>query len=252
MALKADKHVLLEKPMTSTSAEAKELIELADSRNRVLMVDHTFLYTGAVQKIKELAASGALGTINYFDSTRINLGLFQADIYVLWDLAPHDIAILTHIVDEQPCSVQATGISHTRNGLENIAYMTVNYESDTIAHFSCSWSSPVKIRNILIGGNKKMAVFDDMEPSEKVKVYDTGYSVKNDDEKRRILVDYRTGDIFTPKLEMKEALRGMAEDFVSAIHDGTKPLSGSQLGGMSRPLLKFGGGSGEILRDVRL
>jgi len=224
-ALQNDKHVLIEKPMVSSTDQAKKLIDLADKKNKVLMVDHTFLYTGAVQKMKSLIDSGDIGNIKYFDSTRINLGLFQPDVNVLWDLAPHDISILNYLVDEKPYSVNANGVSHTNNGIENIAYINVNYNSGFIAHFSCSWSSPVKIRMMLIGGDKKMIVFNDIEPTEKIKVYDTGYDHKTDEDKKKVLVDYRTGDIYTPKLDPKEALSGMASDFVSAIVNGHKPIS---------------------------
>ncbi|MFM9983748.1 MAG: Gfo/Idh/MocA family protein, partial [Flavobacteriales bacterium] len=166
-ALEAGKHVLLEKPMTDTVAHANELIALSTANNKVLMVDHTFLYTGAVQKMKSLIESGEIGKVKYFDSTRINLGLIQQDVNVLWDLAPHDISILDYLIQETPRSVQATGVSHIHNGIENIAYLTVNYTNDFIAHFNCSWSSPVKIRMMLVGGDKKMIVFNDMEPTEK-------------------------------------------------------------------------------------
>ncbi|MEO8666632.1 MAG: Gfo/Idh/MocA family oxidoreductase, partial [Ignavibacteria bacterium] len=195
-SLQNNKHVLIEKPMTSSSEEAKMLIDLAEKKKKVLMVDHTFLYTGAVQKMKELIENGDIGNIKYFDSTRINLGLFQQDINVLWDLAPHDISILNFLVKEKPYSVNAYGVSHTNNGIENIAYINLNYDSGFIAHFSCSWSSPVKIRMMLIGGDKRMIVFNDVEPTEKIKVYDTGYDHKTDEDKNRILVDYRTGDIY--------------------------------------------------------
>jgi len=229
-ALEKNKHVLIEKPMTQSSAEAEELVAISKEKGLVLMVDHTFLYTGAVRKIKGLIDSGEIGNIQYFDSTRINLGLFQPDINVLWDLAPHDISILFFLINDRPVSVSATGISHTPNGLENVAYLTVNYDTGHIAHFSCSWSSPVKIRKILIGGTKKMIVFDDVEPSEKVKVYDTGYTVKTDEDKRNLLIDYRAGDIHVPKLEQREALAGMASDFISAIENGTTPVSDWQVG----------------------
>jgi len=229
-ALENNKHVLIEKPMTASSTDAKNLIDLAIKKNKVLMVDHTFLYTGAVQKMKQLVDSGDIGRVNYFDSTRINLGLFQSDVNVLWDLAPHDISILTHLISEKPYSINATGISHTNNGIENIAYMTVNFQSGTVAHFNCSWSSPVKIRTTLVGGDKKMIVFNDMEPTEKIKLYDTGYSVKTDEEKQRILVDYRAGDIFIPKVHTQEALTLMAIDFVNAVTKGTAPISDCYLG----------------------
>ena len=175
-ALMAGKHVLIEKPMTSSVAEADELIEMAAKRGLTLMVDHTFLYTGAVQKMKEIIDSEGIGTPRYFDSSRINLGLFQPDVNVIWDLAPHDLSILTYLVKETPASINATGISHTQNGIENIAYMTVNYDSDFIAHFNVSWTSPVKVRQTLIGGDVKMIVYNDLEPSEKIRVYDTGLS----------------------------------------------------------------------------
>ncbi|MFM7728564.1 MAG: Gfo/Idh/MocA family protein [Flavobacteriales bacterium] len=181
-ALLAGKHVLLEKPMTDTVAHAEELIALANQQGKVLMVDHTYLYTSAVQKMKSLIESGEMGAVKYFDSTRINLGLIQQDVNVLWDLAPHDISILDYLVPDKPVSVQASGISHIHNGIENIAYLTVKYEHDFIAHFHCSWSAPVKIRMMLLGGDKKMVVFNDMEPTEKIKIYDTAHSVSNDEE----------------------------------------------------------------------
>ena len=224
-ALENGKHVLLEKPMTSTSGEAEELIELAERKGLSLMVDHTFLYTGAVQKIKQLIEADTIGKIKYLDSTRINLGLFQPDVNVLWDLAPHDISILTHLVQEKPYSLNATGSSHTSNGIENIAFLTVNFASGFIAHFNCSWTSPVKIRLMLIGGDRKMIVFNDLEPTEKIKVYDSGYNIKTDEEKRKLLVDYRTGDIFIPKTPSTEALGLMTEAFAQSILNGTRPVA---------------------------
>ncbi|MFI5194536.1 MAG: Gfo/Idh/MocA family protein [Chitinophagales bacterium] len=229
-ALQQGKHVLIEKPMTSSVAEADELIELATQKGLVLMADHTFLYTGAVQKMKEIIQTEVIGTPLYFDSARINLGLFQPDINVLWDLAPHDISILTYLITEEPESINATGISHTRNQVENIAYLTVNYNSDFIAHFNCSWSSPVKVRQTLIGGDKKMILYNDLEPSEKVRVYDTGYNHKTEEDKTRIMVDYRTGDVFIPKLSSREALAGVADDFVQSVLQKKDPLSNARLG----------------------
>lgn len=227
-ALNAGKHVLLEKPMVSTSEEAEILINLAQQKGVTIMVDHTFLYTGAVQSIKGLVDTGMIGKLQYIDSTRINLGLFQSDVNVLWDLAPHDISILNYLTDERPHSVQATGVSHTNNGIENIAYLTMNYDSNMIAHFNCSWTSPVKIRKFLIGGDKKMIVFDDTEPTEKIRVYDTSYHYtekRSDEDKRKVLVDYRVGDIQIPKVPMKEALAGVAADFISAVLHKTTPIS---------------------------
>ena len=229
-ALLQGKHVLIEKPMTSSVAEAEELIELAEQKGLTLMADHTFLYTGAVQKMKELLDGDTVGAPRYFDSSRINLGLFQPDVNVLWDLAPHDISILTFLVTEMPVSINATGISHTRNNIENIAYMTVNYQSDFIAHFNCSWTSPVKVRQTLIGGDKKMIVYNDLEPSEKVRVYDTGYDHKTDQDKTRIMVDYRTGDVYIPKLSTREALAGVAADFIGSVQEKRQPLANAQLG----------------------
>ncbi|KAA5533369.1 Gfo/Idh/MocA family oxidoreductase [Taibaiella lutea] len=229
-ALKAGKHVLLEKPMTQSAEEAEILIELSKQTGKVLMVDHTFLYTGAVQKIKSLIETGEIGDLQYFDSTRVNLGLIQHDVNVLWDLAPHDLSILFYLYNEKPYSVQATGVCHTNNDIENIAYLTVNYSTRFIAHFNCSWSSPVKLRNIMIGGDKKMILFDDVEPTEKVKVYAKGFDIKTDEDKRNLLVNYRSGDVYLPHLPNTEALSGMAADFVSAIVKGTKPVSNFETG----------------------
>lgn len=229
-ALNNGKHILIEKPMASSVSEVLELIEIAGKKNLSLMVDHTFLYTGAVQKMKMLIDDGDIGNIKYFDSTRINLGLFQPDVNVLWDLAPHDISILDYLVKEKPYSVLATGVSHTSNGIENIAYITIHFQSGFIAHFNCSWTSPVKIRLMLIGGDKKMIVFNDLEPTEKIKIYDTGYKIKTDEDRKKILVDYRTGDIYIPKIDLKEALAGMANDFINSITTGTKPVSDQESG----------------------
>jgi predicted dehydrogenase len=229
-ALKSGKHVLLEKPMTATVKEAAELIEVAENMGLVLMVDHTFLYTGAVQKIKTIIDDGLIGEMRYFDSTRINLGLFQPDINVLWDLAPHDLSILLYLIKEKPVSVNATGISHTKNGLENIAFLTINFNSELIAHFNCSWTSPVKVRQTLIGGDKKMIVYNDLEPSEKLRIYDTGYDINIDDDKSRIMVDYRTGDVYIPKLKGHEALSAVASDFINSILTKSKPVSDNIIG----------------------
>ena len=229
-AILQGKHVLIEKPMTASVLEAEILINLAEQKNVLLMVDHTFLYTGAVEKMKQLVDSQELGNIKYLDSTRINLGLFQPDINVLWDLAPHDISILNYIINERPYSVNATGITHTNNGIENIAYLTVNYSSGFIAHFNCSWTSPVKVRMMLIGGDQKMILYNDLEPSEKIKVYDTGYVHTTDEDKKRVMVDYRTGDIHVPKINTSEALLGVANDFIMCIKSGKQPRSSNRIG----------------------
>ena len=229
-ALANGKHVLLEKPMASSVKECEILIELARQKNLLMMVDHTFLYTGAVEKIKEIIDADILGNVKYLDSTRINLGLFQPDINVLWDLAPHDLSILRYLHDEKPYSINATGISHTNNGIENIAFMTINYPSGFIAHLNCSWSSPVKVRTMLIGGDKKMIIYNDVEPTEKIKIYDTAYEVKTDDDKNRILVDYRVGDIYVPKVNNTEALALVADDFITGILENKLPRSSYHIG----------------------
>lgn len=229
-ALLNGKHVLLEKPMASSVKECEILIELAQQKNLLLMVDHTFLYTGAVEKIKEIIDADTLGNIKYLDSTRINLGLFQPDINVLWDLAPHDLSILRYLHNEKPYSINATGISHTNNSIENIAFMTINYPSGFIAHLNCSWSSPVKVRMMLIGGDKKMIIYNDVEPTEKIKIYDTAYEVKTDEDKNKILVDYRVGDIYVPKIDNKEALALVANDFILGILENKLPRSSYHIG----------------------
>ena len=230
-ALEHNKHVLVEKPMTNSVKHAKELIELSKKKKKVLMVDHTYLYTGAIQKIKKIIDKNMIGEIQYIDSTRINLGLFQSDVNVLWDLAAHDISICSYLMNENPISVQAVGKSHTDSDFEDIAYLTLHFKSKKIIHFNCSWISPVKIRYMLIGGNKKMIIFNDLETTEKVKIYDTKYKTKtNPKNDRQILADYRVGDIFIPKLTTREGLSSMVEDFVSAIIDKTKPISNYDIG----------------------
>jgi len=230
-SLEKNKHVLVEKPMTNSVKDAKELIELSKKVNKVLMVDHTYLYTGAVQQIKHLIDNNSLGEIQYIDSTRINLGLFQSDVNVLWDLATHDISICTYLIKENPISVQAIGKSHTSSGFEDIAYLTLHYKSNKIIHFNCSWISPVKIRHMLIGGDKKMILFNDLETTEKVKIYDSSYENKLDSENtQKFLTDYRIGDIYIPKIQQIEGLKNMAEDFISSIQNNKEPLSNFNLG----------------------
>jgi len=232
-ALLAGKHVLVEKPMTTSSSEALELIELAEKCGKTLMVDHTFLYTSAVRQIKQLVNKDEIGDLLYFDSVRINLGLVQSDINVLWDLAPHDFAIMDHICDREPVSVSAIGVNHLGCPYENIAYVTVrfNSHSNLLAHFHVNWLAPVKIRQTLIGGSKKMIVYDDMEPTEKVKVYDKGITVNHDPEQRtRLLTGYRNGDMLAPNLDTSEALRLMAKEFADSILTGRRPLTDGRAG----------------------
>ncbi|MCS7014105.1 MAG: Gfo/Idh/MocA family oxidoreductase [Chloroherpetonaceae bacterium] len=224
-ALEAGKHCWVEKPFTATVAEAETLINLAEKKNLKLMVDHTFIYTGAVRKMKELIDKGVLGDFYYFDSVRINLGLFQHDVNVVWDLAPHDLSIMDYLIDKRPVSVSAIGSCHISNGLENIAYITVNFDNDVIAHFHVNWLAPVKIRTVLIGGTKSMIVFDDMENSEKVKVYDKGVEVKTKEGVYETLVQYRTGDMYAPKLDQTEALTIATQHFVDCIKQNRTPIT---------------------------
>lgn len=224
-ALQAGKHVLIEKPMTATSEQALRLIDEADRRNLVLMVDHTFVYTGAVRKVRELIEKDSLGQIYYYDSTRINLGLFQHDVDVIWDLAVHDLSIMEYVLGESPVAVSATGIGHVTGATENIAYVTAFYESSLIAHVNVNWLSPVKVRRTLIGGSKQMIVYDDIENSEKVKVYDKGIVVKNTESVYKMLVSYRTGDMHAPQIDVTEALRIEAQHFADCIEHGTTPIT---------------------------
>ncbi len=230
-ALESNKHILVEKPLTDNVEKAKILGMKAKEKNKILMIDHTYLYTPAIQKIKELIDVDSLGKIQYIDSTRINLGLFQTDVNVMWDLAVHDIAICCYLLNENPISVHATGVSHTENNLENMAYITLHYDAKKIVHFNCSWVSPVKIRYMLIGGDKKMVVFNDLETTEKIKIYDTSYKNEYDPEHtKKFLTDYRIGDIYIPKIPQIEGLKNMAEDFISSIQNNKEPISNFNLG----------------------
>lgn len=229
-ALLAGKHVLVEKPMTFSVDEACELRDLAKRKGRVLMVDHTFVYHPAVLKIKEILASGALGRIRYIDSTRINLGIFQHDVNVLWDLAVHDISIIQFLMEETPEWVQATGMSHTLNEIENIGYLILKYPSGLLAHINCSWISPVKIRHMLIGGEKKMIVYDDLNGGEPVKVYDSGFVAKNHEDVKQFQYAPRIGDIYSPRIEVREALANLTDDFMEAVLRGKRPVSDADFG----------------------
>jgi predicted dehydrogenase len=223
-ALKADKHVLVEKPLTATSEQAVQLIEEAQRRNRVLMVDHTFVYTGAVRKIREMVASSSLGDIYYYDSVRVNLGLFQPDVNVIWDLAVHDLSIMDYVLPIKPVAVSATGISHIPGKPENVAYMTLFFPNRQIAHLHVNWLAPVKVRQTLIGGSEKMIVYDDLEPSEKVKVYDRGVTLFPQSEAAyELLVSYRSGDMWAPRLDATEGLRTEALHFIDCIENSRRP-----------------------------
>jgi predicted dehydrogenase len=224
-ALEMGKHVLVEKPFTYTTAQAGELIELAEKKHLKIAVDHTFLYTGAVRKIKQLIDDGTLGELCYFDSMRINLGLFQHDVNVVWDLAPHDLAIMDYLIKEKPTAVVATGEAHFNPELEDVSYITVYFPKNIIAHINVNWLSPVKIRTTLIGGLKKMLVWNDLAPDEKIKVYDKGVEVKNKNGLYNLLVSYRSGDMWAPQLEQREALSLLAETFLEYLGNGKTPIN---------------------------
>ncbi len=225
-ALQAGKHVLVEKPMSDSSEHCEQMLEEADKRGLALMVDHTFPYTGAVKKIQELVKTGDLGDVQYFDSSRINLGLFQTDVNVLWDLAVHDLSIMEAVFDYHPISVSATGIAHVEGSPVNTAFMTLFFKESFIAHINVSWLAPVKVRQTLIGGTEKMVVYNDMEPEEKVRVYDKGITVNPSPENvYKMRVGYRAGDIWVPKLERKEALRELVAHFTDVIENGAEPLT---------------------------
>ncbi len=218
-ALNAGKHVLIEKPMTANSKQAEELIQLAQKQSRRIFVDHTFIYTGAVRKIKEYIQNGELGDLFYFDSVRVNLGMFQHDVNVLWDLAPHDVSIMHCLLGEKAESVVATGSVHLNNNLEDVAYLSIYYPNNLIAHIHTNWLSPVKIRQTLIAGSKKMIVWDDNQPSEKVRVYDKGIDViQNADQVYNMLIQYRTGDMHCPRLDSTEALATEVDHIVECLN----------------------------------
>jgi len=228
-ALEHGKHVFVEKPFTSNVHQAEELIELAERKNLKIMVDHTFLFTGAVKKIKQLLQEGLLGKLYYYDSTRVNLGLFQHDINVVWDLAPHDLSILDYVIESNPEALVATGQKHL-NGHEDIAFITLYFPDSVIAHVNVNWLSPVKVRTTLIGGEKKMLVWNDLEADEKIKVYDKGVDMTSSEGVYELLVSYRSGDMWVPHLEQAEALRHELSYFIKCIEDGSDPINDGAAG----------------------
>ena len=228
-ALENGKHVFVEKPFTSNAAHARELIELAGRKNLKIMVDHTFLFTGAVRKIKELIDKDVLGRLYYYDSTRVNLGLFQTDVNVVWDLAPHDFSIMQYLLPEKPQAIVATGEKHV-NGFEDVAYITVYFGDNIIAHFNVNWLSPVKVRNTLIGGEKKMLVWNDIEADEKIKIYDKGVKKVSKEGVYDMLVNYRMGDIWAPRIDQVEALKMEAQYFVDCVTKNEKPFNDGEAG----------------------
>ncbi len=223
-ALQNGKHVFVEKPFTSSTAQGEELIDLAKQKNLRIMVDHTFLFTGAVKKIGQLLEEGSLGKLYYYDSTRVNLGLFQHDINVLWDLAPHDLSIMDHLIKACPEAIVATGQKHL-NGFEDVAFMTLYFPEKVIAHINVNWLSPVKVRTTLIGGEKRMLVWNDLEADEKVKVYNKGVNITNREGVYDLLVNYRSGDMWAPQLEQVEALRQELSYFVDCVSSGQEPFN---------------------------
>ena len=228
-ALKSGKHVFVEKPFTCSVTQADELIDLAEAKGLQIMVDHTFLYTGAVKKIRDFIDNGTLGNLYYYDSTRVNLGLFQHDINVLWDLAPHDLSIMDHLIDAKVEAISATGQKHL-NGHEDVAFLTVYFSNKVIAHINVNWLSPVKIRTTLIGGENKMLVWNDLEVDEKIRVYDKGVRIQNSNDVYNLLVSYRSGDMWAPQVDRGEALSEEVSHFVDCIRTGKKPKTDGHAG----------------------
>ena len=230
-ALNNDKHVWVEQPITDKVEQAETLIDLASKKNKVLFVDHTSIYTGAIRKIKEIIEKGELGDLIYYDSTRVNLGLFQQDVNVVWDLAAHDISIMDHLIPFKKFTVSATGSDYYGNGIVPKSLLTIYMENNVVGHINVSWVSPVKIRQTLIGGTSKMVLYDDNNLSEKVKVYDKGVDLyETKEELYRLKVQYRIGDMYAPKLEEIEALAVATEHFADCILAGKKPITDGRAG----------------------
>jgi predicted dehydrogenase len=228
-ALENGKHVFVEKPFTASVAQAEELINLAEKKGRKIMVDHTFIFTGAVRKMKELIEGGSLGQLYYYDSIRVNLGLFQKDVNVIWDLAPHDFSIMDFLIDEKPVAVSSCGKGHV-NGKEDIAFVTAYFSNNMIAHFNVNWLSPVKVRMTLVGGEKRMLVWNDSVADEKLRIYDKGIEVKNTENIYDLLVSYRTGDMWSPRVDQTEALKKEVEYFIECIDNNVTPVNDGRAG----------------------
>ena len=232
-ALEAGKHVLVMKPLATRTDHAEELCALAERQGVLLAVDHTFVFTGAVRKMRELIVSGEIGDLYYFDSVRINLGLIQTDVNVVWDLAPHDVSIMDYLIGQEPVSVSATGAAHGGSPTENIAYLTVRYEGSLIGHVHVNWLAPAKVRRTILGGSKKMMIYDDMEASEKLKVYDKGFTIATDptlEKEYQQMISYRSGDMHAPQLETREGLAVEVENVIRAVN-GQEPLVSDGIAG---------------------
>jgi predicted dehydrogenase len=229
-ALEADKHVLVEKPMCATVAEGEKLLAVAEVQQRVLMVDHTFLFNGAVQAIRRLHAAGELGTLSYYDAMRVNLGLFQPDCSVVWDLGAHDVSIMDFILEEEPIHIEAHGFSHVNPGVADLAFISLYFASDMVAHFNLSWMSPVKMRRTAIGGDKRMLVWDDLNLDERIKIYNSGISLQPDALRNVILPQYRIGDVFSPRVDSAEALGGVVEHFAAVVAGDVASILGGDRG----------------------
>jgi predicted dehydrogenase len=229
-ALQCGKHVLVEKPLSSSVAEGEELITLAEQMNRVLMVDHTFLFTGAVQTIRKLVTRGDLGKICYFDSMRVNLGLFQPDVNCLWDLAPHDLSIVDHLIDEEVVAINISGYCHVNPTLVDMVYLTLHYARDVVAHFNLSWMSPVKVRRIAIGGTDRMLIWDDLDHDQKIRIYNSGIEFHSEDERATVIPDYRIGDVLSPRVPRHEALAGVVDHFANVIQGKERSIMDGRRG----------------------
>ena len=229
-ALKNGKHIFVEKPFTTSVKQAEELIALSKRKNLKIMVDHTFIFTGAVRKIKEFIDKDVLGKLNYYDSTRVSLGLFQNDTNVIWDLAPHDFSIIEYLIKNKPLALTAQGVDHTGYGQENLAYITIHFSDNLLVHVNVNWLSPVKVRTTLIGGQKKMLVWDDLQSDEKIKIYDKSVKVANKEGLYNLLIDYRSGDMWSPRVEHQEALSREIQYFVECIKKNKTPINDGQAG----------------------
>ncbi len=241
-ALLNGKHIFVEKPFTATAAQAEKLIELAEKKKLKIMVDHTFIFTGSVRKMKQLIDDNILGDLYYYDSMRVNLGLFQGDVNVIWDLAPHDFAIMDYLIKEKPVALAACGKAHV-DAFEDTAYITVYFENNMIAHFNTNWLSPVKVRKTLVGGANKMLVWDDLEVDEKIKVYDKGIDVRTKEGMYKMLVSYRSGDMWVPRIDNVEALKVETEYFTDCILNDKIPINDGHAGLRVVKMLEASNGS---------